>query len=99
MKTINNKLKELRLQRGLKQEEVAIWLSLQCAGRISRWERGTSMPSVQNLFKLAQILKVLPHTIYPDLFREEDLAFPLGIGEMNQTNPPESPNTLQPDLQ
>lgn len=77
MKTINNKLKELRVQHNLKQEEVAIWLSIQCAGRISKWERGLAMPSVQNLFKLAKIYKVLPHTIYPDLFPEEDYNIPL----------------------
>lgn len=72
MKTINNKLKELRLQKGLKQEQVAILLSLQCTNRICRWEHGASVPSVKNLFKLAKIYDVLPHAIYPDLFPENN---------------------------
>lgn len=66
MKTINNKLKELRLQHNMKQEEVAIWLSLECGNRICRWEKGQSMPSVPNLFKLAQIFNVYPHELYPE---------------------------------
>lgn len=90
----HNKLKELRLQRGLKQEEVAIWLSPQCAGRISRWEHGTAFPSAKNLFKLAQIYKVIPHTMYPDLFREEELAFPLGMSGMSQRDQPWSPGIV-----
>ncbi len=77
MKTINNKLKELRLQHNLKQEEVAIWLSIQCVGRVSKWERGLAMPSVKNLFKISKIYKFLPRTIYPDLFQEEDYNIPL----------------------
>jgi transcriptional regulator with XRE-family HTH domain len=77
MKNINNKLKELRLQRGLKQEEVASWLNIQCTGRISKWERGLAMPSVQNLFKLAKIYKAIPHTMYPNLYSENDDT-PLG---------------------
>ncbi len=86
MKTINNKLKELRLQNNLKQEEVAIWLSIQGACRISKWERGLAMPSVGNLFKLAKIYKVLPHVIYPELFREEELLTDQRVQEMIHTD-------------
>lgn len=71
MTPINNKLKELRLKQGMLQSEVAIALNLQCENRICRWEKGESMPSVQNLFNLAKVYKVLPHIIYPDLFLTE----------------------------
>ena len=90
MKTINNKLKELRLRKGLKQEEVAILLSLQCTNRICRWEHGVSVPSVQNLFKLAKIYEVLPHAIYPDLFPENDHNTPLEESLLIHTYPQEN---------
>ena len=41
---------------------------LDCADRISRWENGTAMPSVVNLFKLAAIYEVMPHELYPELY-------------------------------
>lgn len=96
MKTINNKLKELRLRNNLKQGEVAIWLNMQCENRLSRWEHGTSMPSVSNLFRLAQLYRVLPHTLYPDLFREEDLSLERGVQHTIDIDQPVNSDIVQP---
>lgn len=59
-----NNLKALRLQHGLKQKEVPTLLGMRSEDRISHWEKGQAMPSVQNLFKLCEIYKVNPFEIY-----------------------------------
>lgn len=59
----NNKLKELRLVRGLTQKQVAELLQLKCEDRLSHWERGQAMPSVVNLMKVAKVLKVPVHDL------------------------------------
>lgn len=55
---MENKLKELRKERGLTQKQVAEMLGLKCEDRISHWERGQAMPSSKNLFRLAKLYKV-----------------------------------------
>ena len=62
-----NKLRFYRERAGLTQKDVAAALGLDCTDRISRWENGVAMPSVPNLFKLADIYKVMPHEMYPKL--------------------------------
>lgn len=66
----NNRLKEFRLKKQFWIKDVARILNMQCESRISKWEKGTAMPSVENLFKLASLYDVLPHTIYPQLYPE-----------------------------
>lgn len=63
----NNRLKEFRKQNCFTQYEVAKLLAMQCESRLCRWEQGTSIPSVENLFKLARLYKVMPHELYPEL--------------------------------
>jgi len=63
---------DLRLHRyriGLRQTDVAQFLKLDCANRISRWENGSSMPSVINLFHLATLYKVLPQELYQETWQ------------------------------
>jgi len=64
----NNRLKEIRLKRNLLQREVASQLNLQCTDRLCKWEKGLAIPSVPNLFKIAQLYHVVPHELYPELF-------------------------------
>jgi len=52
----------------LKQSELAKLMGFASNERISFWETGKSMPSVENLFQLAKILGVMPHEIYPELW-------------------------------
>jgi transcriptional regulator with XRE-family HTH domain len=66
-KFVSNKLRFYREQAGLTQKAVAEALGLDCTDRISRWENSIAMPSVANLFRLAEIYKVMPHELYPEL--------------------------------
>ncbi len=61
---MNNKLREIRLKRGLTQKQVAELLGLQCEDRLSHWENGHAMPGIKNLFRLAKIYKVGPENLY-----------------------------------
>jgi transcriptional regulator with XRE-family HTH domain len=63
----NNKLKEFRLSKNLTQNQVAALLGFHTNERISKWESGTKMPSVSNLFLLSMIYEVHPKDLYPDL--------------------------------
>ena len=64
----NNKLKELRLVNNLTQNDVASMLGFHTNERISKWESGTKIPNLVNLFQLAKIYEVNPTDLYPDLF-------------------------------
>lgn len=59
-----NNLKEYRLKAGLTQKQVSEKLGLQCEDRISHWERGQAMPSVQNLIKLGSIYNTNIENLY-----------------------------------
>ena len=66
--TIANNLLAHRKQAGLLQTDVAKALDLVSTDRISHWERGSAMPSVINLFKLAKLYGVRSEELYRDLF-------------------------------
>lgn len=68
-KPFTNNLKAHRKKVGLIQTEVASRLQLDCVNRISRWEKGSSVPSVINLFKLAALYGVPPHELYLEIYR------------------------------
>jgi transcriptional regulator with XRE-family HTH domain len=59
-----NKLKKLRITRGLTQKQVAVLLHMQCEDRLSHWERGQAIPSLTNLFKLARLYEVSIEKLY-----------------------------------
>lgn len=61
---MENKLKELRKERGYTQKQVAEMLGLKCEDRISHWEKGQGMPSAKNLMRLAKIYKANTSEIY-----------------------------------
>jgi len=67
-KTPNN-LRLYRKQAGLFQKEVAQLLKLDCTDRISHWEKGTAVPSLINLFRLAAIYKTSPQDLYQETWR------------------------------
>lgn len=67
---IPNRLRKHRRQRSFSQREVASLLGLKNANRISKWERGVSMPDALNLLKLSIIYRTLPYDLYFDLFQE-----------------------------
>ncbi len=59
-----NKLKEMRLERGLTQKEVAKLLGFKSDDRICLWEKGKAMPSVINLLKICKIYEVKVEELY-----------------------------------
>ena len=67
---IPNRLRKHRRLRSFSQREVAALLGLKNANRISKWERGVSMPDALNLIKLSIIYRTLPYDLYFDLFQE-----------------------------
>lgn len=68
MRTIGNKIKNLRLQKGLTQEELGERTDLS-KGYISQIEREISSPSIETLFSLLEVLGISAR----DFFDEEAL--------------------------
>lgn len=56
------RLKEIRLKRGVSQQEIADSLGL-ARNTVSGYETGVSEPSIENLIKLADILDVSVDTL------------------------------------
>ena len=63
-----NNIRHYRYRKMLKQSELAEKMGFKSNERISQWESGKTMPSVENLFRLAGILGVLPHEVYPEMW-------------------------------
>lgn len=55
---------------GLTQLQVAKKLGLKSTNRLSRWEKGESLPNVINLFRLVVLYKTLADQLYYDLLQE-----------------------------
>ena len=69
---IPNNLKSFRKRDSLRQQDVSEKLGLNSIDRISRWEKGLSIPSIINLAKLANLYHVSPQELYPELFKNPD---------------------------
>lgn len=67
MQRIPNRLKECRKERRLSQSEVARILGVKNSVMIYRWEKGISLPSPRNIFKLAAIYRKMVDALYRDL--------------------------------
>lgn len=63
-KPYENRLREFRKEKGLRQLDVANKLGFKSTDRISKWEKGRSLPGVINLLKMAVLYDVAPHEIY-----------------------------------
>ncbi len=70
-----NNLRDIRVNLGLKQTDVAQMLGHASPDRISHWEKGVAFPGVLNLFKLSLIYRVPPERLYEDLYKS--LAYEL----------------------
>lgn len=57
-------LKELRLDRGLTQEELADKAMLNDRSHVSALERGTKSPSLSTIFTLADALNIRPSELF-----------------------------------
>jgi len=64
-----NSLRKHRKNAGLRQEEVAKALGLHTPERISKWENGHSVPTLQSLFRLAALYRVSPQDLFDEMYR------------------------------
>jgi transcriptional regulator with XRE-family HTH domain len=64
---IPNTLKGHRRLLEYTQEETAFAMGFQSAERISRWEKGVSMPSYKNIIKLCILFDTTSEKLYPHL--------------------------------
>lgn len=76
---------------GYSQKDVAKIFEFKSTSRISRWERGESMPNVKNLLKLSFLYSTLPNELYADLWedirkklREKKITFKRWVGKQNK---------------
>lgn len=65
-----NRLKEFRDITGLSKKEVAFLIDLKDAGKIGKWERGDSKPSLDQVLKLSIVYQTLVNNLYFDLHQE-----------------------------
>lgn len=64
-----NNLRLYRQKAGLRQIDVGHLIGVDFMDRVSRWENGSSMPNMTNLFRLAALYKVSPQDLYQDLWQ------------------------------
>lgn len=73
MKTIGDKLREARLNKGLKQAEVAE--KLNCAATsLTNWEKGKVNPSLDVLSNLCEVYDITPLSLLDKKYSFEDLV-------------------------
>ncbi|HFH3453867.1 helix-turn-helix domain-containing protein [Pseudomonas aeruginosa] len=82
-KSIGAKIKAFRTARSLTQDELASVVETDSVS-VSRYERGVSTPSVEQLLKIARALNVTPGELLPvdqDLDRERLIALRRDLAE------------------
>lgn len=83
---IPNRLRRYRRMAGYSQKTVAKAIGLLGTSSLSRWEKGTSLPTLPVVFKLSLLYKTHPIHLYQDLWQE--LKFSLESGP-NLSSPSE----------
>ncbi len=76
VKAIGARIRELRKERHLKVEEVAHFMGFESEQAVYKWQRGDSLPTVENLYALSRLFE----TSVDDILRggkEEDESPPL----------------------
>ena len=74
-KRTGERIKELRKENHLTVEEVSLYMGFESVQAVYKWQRGDSLPSVDNLYALSQLFR----TSVDDILRgdrEEDLSSP-----------------------
>jgi transcriptional regulator with XRE-family HTH domain len=67
---IPNSLKKHRRLCGFSQDDIKNRLKLKSTSMISRWERGLTMPSGENLLKLSVLYKTMVNELYYTLSKQ-----------------------------
>ena len=66
MMTTGQLIKEARIKRGMKQQELAAKMGVS-ASLICTWEKGVKNPRRETIDRIAAALDVNPHNIYPEV--------------------------------
>jgi transcriptional regulator with XRE-family HTH domain len=69
-KPLPNYLRTHRKRSGLTQDEVAYLLGVRSGSKVSRYERLTRKPTLENLFALQVVYRVVPHMLFLGIFEE-----------------------------
>ena len=64
---IPNLLRRYRKARGLNQKQAAMILGVGSTSMLSRWEKGTCLPTALNVFKLAALYRTMADALFPNL--------------------------------
>lgn len=72
-----NKLKMFRRSTGYSQKKVARMLGLSDTSTLSRWEHGSKVPNMVQVFRLARIYRTWPHELFTELWYRIDSEFNL----------------------
>ncbi len=64
------RIKELRKERGLKVEDISVFMGFTEPQAVYKWQRGESLPTIDNLYALARLFG----TSMEDIIREDGAA-------------------------
>ena len=78
VKATGARIKELRKANHLKVEEVAHFMGFESEQAVYKWQRGDSLPTVDNLYALSRLFKIPVDDILRGS-REEDESPPLSF--------------------
>ncbi|MCR5627413.1 MAG: helix-turn-helix domain-containing protein [Lachnospiraceae bacterium] len=56
-KATGERIKELRMAHNLKVEDIALYMGLESVQAVYKWQRGESLPSVDNLYALSKLFE------------------------------------------
>ena len=60
MATLGSRIKEARINKGLKQDELAIMIGEKPKGVLSNWENDKNKPNAEQIIRLCHVLEVNP---------------------------------------
>ncbi|OON90383.1 MAG: hypothetical protein ATN33_03150 [Epulopiscium sp. Nele67-Bin001] len=69
---LNEKIKSLRKQQGLTQEELAIRLKV-VRQTISKWEKGLDVPDAEMLIKIAELFEISTSELLDENFQLNEM--------------------------
>ena len=78
-----DRLKEVRVLRGLKQRDLAEKIGGITGNTISNYEKGVSSPSVDIMKKIFDVLEVTPNYMFQDSFNTSDYNEQLSLQEIS----------------
>ena len=68
-KATGERIKELRIAHQLKVEDIARFMGFESEQAVYKWQRGDSLPTVDNLFALSKLF----HTSIDDILMEQPI--------------------------